>query len=459
MLHSLGLERSLTRFVPEGRLTRGPSGSASLVWRLFAVRMSAAAAACAFLWAAWLWVMQWFAFIELQMAPLPLLIYMLSASASQYLSAVLQALVMQQLLTRINVLQWGGRLLAIVVLVQLHRQINLQQALWVMAIPEFACAVVMLYAVRSALGSRSDARMQSGEGESWPVWRQVVSVAGHSYGFGLLALLPQGHFMRTIVAATLPVDTVAAYGFLSLLIDRLRLYLPIQLTYNLVEPVLVARYLRNGDARELAFAAHLIYKLNLLLLLAALVIVLVDGSAVVALLTSGRFEEYSWILALLLLQLVFGSHVLAVQLVLSTLKANQLLSRSAVAALLVMLVFLSGSALSGHSEAIIIGPLLYDLTVNCAVLAVMRSKRIAYELYLHNKIKLCIIAAACVLGAQGVNHILGVKEAGLMFPLALLAVATFAVFAILARALSPTELKAILRLVRPRASGTKPSPD
>jgi O-antigen/teichoic acid export membrane protein len=376
MLASLGIERVVTRFVPEGRLSQSARSLATLVWCTLAVRLAATGLFAACLAVAWPWVIRWFEFVTLGQFPLPLGVFLLATTTLALASTVLQALVRQRLLTRISVLQWGGRLAWIILLVRQGGSISLEQALWVMALPELAGVAAMLVGLRYALKSSTDAECDGAS--TWPDWHEVWYLAKHSYGYNILASLPQGYLMRTLVGATLPVETVAAYGFFSNLAGRLRMYLPMQLMYNLLEPVLVARYLESKDIGALTRNARLIYSANLLILSSALVFVLIGGSELASVLTKGRLVDQSWILTLVLVQMTMGSQVFAKQLILNVLKENQLMSRASAYGLAAMLLFLGAVIFWFNMYWILFAPLVYGVTVDVVSMSMIREKGIPY---------------------------------------------------------------------------------
>lgn len=400
MLVSLGLDRVATRYVPEARLGNCPALLRVLVWRLAAVRLLAAAALCTCLALAWPWVVRWFDFVTLQSMPLALAVYFLAAATSGLMATALQALVRQRLLTRISVLQWGGRLAWIAWIVAYGTDLGLQQVLWIMALPELAAAAVLSVAVDSALRLVPSAGEARDRMHRWPDWREVRHLAKHSYSFNVLASLPQGYFMRTLVAATLPVETVAAFGFFSNLVDRLRMYLPMQLMYNLIEPVMVARYLQSGDSDALNRNAQLALKINVIVLAFALIVLVIGGTQIIGALTNGRFVDEVWIVILLVFQLISGSQVLTMQLVLNVFKANRILTRAGLYALVVMLLFLAGCLFTGYPILILFGPLLYSAMVNSIARLTMRREAVPYQARLQNSAAIVLLAAIVSLAVR-----------------------------------------------------------
>lgn len=430
MLSSLGLERAITRFVPEGRLYQSEDKLQGFVWKIVLARLATACVVTLLLAAVWQWLIGLFDFVSLYSMPWALATYMMSNSLFGILSTVLQALVRQKLLTQIMVLIWAGRLFAMVYLAYSQGGLGLGEVLWLMAVTELVGAMVLLFAVANALrhGGVPVTTRDATENSLWPQWQEVRSLSGHAYAFNVLASLPQGYFMRTLVAAALPVDIVAAYGFFSSLIDKMRMYLPMQLMYNLVEPVLVARYLQSGDEQALARHIWLIYKANLLILAMALVFLYVGGQSMVGLLTGGKFIDHAWILSLLVVQIALGSHVLAIQLVVNVHKQNWILSSSGTVALLAMMVFIGIVFTAEQPLWLLFAVLVYDFAMNFIALQLIAQRQINYRPRMEDTAKLVTtilgVALLCHLFLSLWNAALSPLTSVLMGTIAALVLAT-----------------------------------
>jgi len=400
MFLNLGLERAATRFVPEARIHRDSSELRSFISKLAWLRVVIALVFAAGLILLWPWVTRLFSrVIALPVIPWSVPLFLVATTAFSFFSSVLQALLEQKILTRLMLIQSGGRLLLIALFLLLGSRISLDQSLWVMAAPELIAAVgaaMMTFAILRRPYSASVLAQQGG----WPDWREVWHIAGHSYGFNVLATLPQGYFMRTLIAATFPPHVTAAYGFFSTLMDRMRTYLPMQFMYNLIEPVMVASYLASPDSLALARRSNVIYKANVLLLLSALILVLIAGEPLVNLLTHGKYGPEYWMLALLLLQVTIGSHVLALQLFFNTLKATQLLSISGLGSLAVMVLGVWLSYLDPSRYWLLACPILYEVAMNVIALHLADKKGITYRVPVGNYIKLGLLCIGLVLAAK-----------------------------------------------------------
>jgi pyruvyl transferase EpsO len=197
----------------------------------------------------------------------------------------------------------------------------------------------------------------------WPQWRKIADVGLHNFGYTLLAAPPQGYFMKVVTAAYLPLEIVAAYGFFVSVAEKARQYIPLHFFYGMLEPVLVAAYLKDRNFSTLSRHCALLYKSNLLMMVPAIVCVAVAGDALVDVAAGGKFHGLSWILLLLLVQLTSGSHVLLLQLILNSVERSKLLLQGSLVALPVMLVAMAVAAYT-VPLALPFTPILFSLTMN-----------------------------------------------------------------------------------------------
>ena len=381
-LGELGIGRVISRYVPEGRIHHPGRNLASLIWQTSLLRLAAVVILTFMLYFAWPLIPRYFDAVRLTHFPWALAAYLLANVLFQHFSAVLQALMLQKLLTRVMAIQWGGRLFLILLLIHLYSSITLEQSLWIMAIPELAGAAVILQVIQRHLSHLAAARqtgsIADGSG-AWPDWRAVRTLALHNYTYNLLAAPPQGYFMRMLVAALLPAPVVASYGFFMSLVERARQYLPSQLMYNLAEPVIIAGYIKDRDFGKLVQRAQLLYKINLLVMLPFLALALMHGGDIAQLLAPDKFVAYAWLLALFLMQLMIGNHMMPIQLLLNTLGASDALSKSGLISLVAMSVSIAAIMVSGHPLALVFTPLVYEVVNNLTAIFLLQKRGHEYK--------------------------------------------------------------------------------
>ncbi len=380
----LGLERAISRYVPEARLERSAKELGNFIWRITTIRLIAALVISSILYMLWQPLLQMFPDVHLVKFPITLVCFVVAETLFQHFSSVLQALIKQKALTRILIVQWAGRLAMIVWALLSNNNISLEESLWIMALPEMAGVLVFIVVIMRYLSALQQAEktikpVQKTDLTTWPDWHVIVKMAGNNYGFTLLAAPPQGYFMKMLAAIFLPTQMVAAYGFFISIAEKTRQYIPLHLLYNLIEPVMIGNYLQNPDFATLNHRCQLLYKSNLMLLIPLLAWIAAAGTFIIASLTGGKYQEYLWLLMLVMLQLTVGSHVVLLQLILNSVGASILLVRAGFFALIGMAVFWS-VAMFINVQLIVIGPLVFSLICNAYIINALKNKGYPYKL-------------------------------------------------------------------------------
>lgn len=96
---------------------------------------------------------------------------------------------------------------------------------------------------------------------------------------------------RMIVGGALPTPDVALYGFGQSIYELLNRYLPVQLFNGMIRPVMSARYSREKRFDEVVLFANMVMKLQLALIGLGVSVVAAGGSALLALITAGKYSE------------------------------------------------------------------------------------------------------------------------------------------------------------------------
>ncbi|OZA07237.1 MAG: hypothetical protein B7X97_09635, partial [Methylotenera sp. 17-45-7] len=387
ILSSLGIERVISRYLPEARLTRSTQVLARLIWTLTLVRLLASTIICIALYLAWPLLMQWFKDVELAYFPIALVCFVLAESLFQHFSSVFQSLVQQKALTQILVIQWAGRLVMLWVALQTDHQISLEEALWMMALPEMLgivafITVQQMHLKQLAQDSTSLTKHQATENHLPLDWQGMTRMAAHNYGFTLLAAPPQGYFVKMLSAIFLPTQLVAAYGFFVSLAEKARQYIPLHFFYNLIEPVLVGNYLQHKDFNKLTKFCQWLYKSNLLIVIPAMVWIAVAGTHLVDMLTAGKYHDYVWVLLLVMAQLTIGSHVVLLQLILNAIERSSLLIRAGAFGLVGLLVYWF-IVMPLNPALLITGPIIFSLICNIYIIRTLNNIGFRYGLSWH----------------------------------------------------------------------------
>lgn len=416
VLAELGLERALGRFIPDGMLHAGRRAVLRLVLVATLVRLAMALALAGLIALGWDVLRRVLGGAGLGAFPVELVFFIGAACLFQHFSVVLQSMMMQKQLTRVMMIQWTGRMLLIGAALAGGTAISLSTALWIMTLPELACALAFVLVLRRRLGG-APAPDEVAFDPAWPDWRALLRVARDNYGYAVLAAPPQGFSMRLFAAALMPTEFVAAFGFFLTLVERARQFVPVYFLYNLMEPMVVATYLRERDFGALNRKVQTLYKLNSLVLLPAVAVLAVAGDAVVAVLAGGRYTAQAWVLVVVVAQVLLGAQALLLQLVLNAAGQSRLLVRGAAFALGVLLALLLG-AWAVQPALLVFADIVFT-GANCAfiVLALARAG-LAYSLPWRHLGRGVMAAAAAVAAGWAARLLLFPAAAAQPLPLA-----------------------------------------
>jgi len=378
VLSGLGMERVISRYVPEGRLYRTTNELGRFVWITSAIRFIAGLLVTLALYLLWPAIDRFLAVSDFKFFSTALACFIVAEVMFQHFSSVLQALVMQKKLTQLLIIQWAGRLVLIAVFVFMNALISWEDALWVFAIPEIIGVVWFIVVIKHHLYGLCNPVQTETTKAHWPNWGNVADVGVHNYGFTLLAAPPQGYFMKLLTSAYLSAEVVAAYGFFISIAEKARQYIPLHFFYGLLEPIMVASYLKDRDFSALSKRCQLLYKSNLLLMVPAIAWVAVAGDPIVGLMTGGKFQGLSWILLLVMVQLTIGSHVVLLQLILNSLEKSKLLIKASFVALPIMLIAMAVAATL--SPVWLFGaPVIFSLTMNLYIVFQLAVTEYSYQ--------------------------------------------------------------------------------
>ncbi len=399
----LGMERVVSRYIPEGRLLRNVGELRRFIWQVSALRLVACFAVAGALWLSWPMVSRFLAVSQYGEFALCLAFFIVAETMFQHFSAVLQALVMQKTLTRLLVIQWGGRLACLAVALVLTPLLGWQQVFWLFTVPELLGVIAFALVVHVHLGTLEKQVPHRGDAMgTWPDWRKVAAVGFHNFGFTILAAPPQGYFMKMLCAAFLPPEVVAAYGFFISIAEKVRQYIPMYFFYGLLEPVMIASYLKDRDFDALSKRCQLLYKTNLLLMGLAIVCAAASGETSLAVLTGGKFIGLAWILPLVLVQLTVGSHVVLLQLLLNSVEQSENLIRATVIALPIMLAAMAAAAYL-MPIGLLYAPILFSLCMNSTIVFRLGRSNFAYRPDWKMMLGIAVAAAAAFVPGRVLN--------------------------------------------------------
>lgn len=403
MFSSMGVERVLTRFLPEAKLNHTPKTLRNFILIVTSFRVAVVSLITLCLCLVWGLLPTLIDKVSLGPFSVVIAIFMIAETMFQHFSTIFQSLVEQRSLTRVMAIQWMGRLILLAYFLSHSTTLSIDQIFLAMLIPE-VLGVVTFIGLLSLKIQRLDLRVESNR--HWPNWNEVTKAAIHNYGFCILSYPPQSAFIRLVAGAFLPTHLIAAYGFFSSLMEKGRQYLPLNFFYGLVEPVLIGQFIQHGDFSRLAENAKKLFLANLLVLMPAIAILLVAGKELVETLTTRSFLDERWLLILLVVQLISGSHIVLLQLITNALGLSKLLTRSSIFALVAMLIFWI-CALQVYPELLFFGPLVFSLL--CNHLLIKQLNQLGYPYRFDFLIMLKTMVSALIAGLVSLPVLLALK--------------------------------------------------
>jgi pyruvyl transferase EpsO len=451
VLSSLGIEKAVTRFVPEGRIQHKGKALARFIWRLLTLRIAVLLTMTVVLVGCWSYFSSDRTYpVELF---IPIFLVIASANAFQFLSLLLQSLVQQKMLARIMVVQWAGRLALLLLIISVFSNVGLESALYILAAPDMVGSVLLSMILWQHLKNLSiPLTADPGATGTWPVWHNVNKIMRHNYGYSWLITPPQGNSMIVIASSFLTSLQIAAYGFFVNLIERIRTYLPLNFMLNLAEPLLVACYVGDQNFQNLCRRANLLYKPNFAFLLLFLAWTCSVSDVLTSFLTGGKYSEYSLILPLVIAQVTLGSHNTILQVIVNSVGRSEILSKSGAAALSCMTISAAVLLYIGSGKlTLLTTPLVFEMANIITTIYLLKRAGFAYNWDAAFHLKVLFATGIAFVTTKGV---LGIIE-GMVYRVLAAGVISTLAFVVVSKCLRIIEfgdLIAAKKLIRGRQS-------
>lgn len=409
VLSKFGLDRVITRYLPEGRLHASIADLRRFLRNLRLLRLlnvivlGVVLAACWPLASSWLKLSGDFSMLAAVSS------FTLTHAFTSFQTINLQSLMLQKGLRNAVTASWLLRFASLLVLLGVTGAVDVRDALWVAAGTEFVGLLWMARVEAHHMQHLEALSSIEREHAPWPSsWPEIRRFAWHNYRALLTNLPTQGPTLRVLGAIFIPPHMLAAYGFYQTLADNLRVYLPIQLLRNLFEPVIMGKYGESQDFAKLNAQISTMLKLNLLILLPFASWFLVAGDGVIQILTAGKYVKEAWILPASALTIVATSHWVLLIIVANAVDASYRLAWGGMVGSLVALVVLSLSLPVWGVSSLILTAFLASSSANFVVIRGIRKLGFPYKVD-----RSCIIRMAFWAGAGGLIAWLALQQAGL----------------------------------------------
>lgn len=378
---SLGLEKAAARYLPKSIHDQNMGSLIRIITSLALVRLLVGLFLSIIIYILWEYWKIFFEYMDLQALPRAFFIFFISESLFQYFSKIFQALMLQKILTKVLIIQWLGRLLFVFFLLYQFGDITLEDAFWVMAVPELIGLVFFILILFKKFKKQNALNLEKKIQASID-WHGIYHVAKNNYGFSLLVIPAQGYFMRLLVSVFFSAEVSAAYGFFSLMVERVVQYIPVKFFNSIIEPVLVSNYIKNQNFDYLRSVSQVFYKLSLIFLAALGLFVSATGELLVDTFVKTEYSEYYWFIYIILFQGVFGSHMNSLQIILNSINKSIFLIYSSGISAIAFIALYYISILMG-SYFLLFVPIIFSLINNYVTISLLN--RNGFNYYMNMK--------------------------------------------------------------------------
>lgn len=335
---SLGYDRGAVRFIPALYDGGNLKASQVLTLKLVGIRLLAATVLTIAL-------VRWATNMDLIQAAIAasseyLIVYLVAAIAfSESTIVIAGTLSLHQMAARLALFIIIIRLIFLFLFILFGKEISLEAILVLTIVTEGVQGAFLAAAIFSALwGSNhlagdlpnSVPTDELGTVESAVAPDHAVAPSNHTvmyccfsaWGAYLAGLPTQGPALRLLVGAFADTSTLAAFAFFQQLADRARMFLPMQLLLPSIETALAAQRQRQGDGihvrvtsqdpqtgapRASLAALSFMLRINLIVLVLAVLALVALGRSIELQLTGGRFADHLLLAGLMAFQLLLMS--------------------------------------------------------------------------------------------------------------------------------------------------------
>jgi O-antigen/teichoic acid export membrane protein len=194
------------------------------------------------------------------------------------------------------------RLTALLLLLAFTPEVGLTDVLLVDILATGSCVLLVWYAIMRSLAS-----LHSPTAEGALPVREMARFARDMALVGPMSATASPGAMRLVLANALGLAESGLYAFLQTLERLVSRYLPATLLRNLIRPILVSRFVGEGNTRLIQAGTGLLLKSNLLAVIGGLVVIAVCGDELVAAMSGGKFVGAGLTLLLLYVNMIATS--------------------------------------------------------------------------------------------------------------------------------------------------------
>jgi len=222
----------------------------------------------------------------------------------RFLNVLLEVFLLQRATKWLAILTTSIRLSGILFFIYLAEGITLKRLFFVEALSYLVAILPILPILFTFLGKMPEKISVDMKEMS----RRLVQFCGYNYLMQITLLISSQATDKLIFINFVPLNILAAFGFMASLTNQLQNYLPSFLLANIIQPSLMAYYSKGGSLDKLATIVDIICKLNFFLVLPVIIYIVVAGDAIISFLSDGKYQNTYSLFGLLAIQLLFWSY-------------------------------------------------------------------------------------------------------------------------------------------------------
>ncbi len=335
-LSSLGMLEAVRRFLPELAARGAPGALECFVRWMTLVRLAIMVAWAMLIAAFWSDITIWMGFSTPHQDTTILAVGLIvTVIGYRYASEMLECLLEQRWSQLVHTFMPLGRLAGLIVLVVVDN-LTLERILWVDLIVSLSCFLLAEFFLIRKL------RILPGTGDFRIDARKIVDFSGHMAGFNLLNAISSAGALRILVARTLGIEAAGIFAFLQQIVMFIGRYLPANLLFNIIRPMLISRYVA-GDVNVVKQGMALLWKSNLIIISAYMAMIGIAGDELMLLASNGQFPDIGMTMLIMVLGLGASSQRQLVTMLMQIFPYTRQLSYFSILTVLTPLAVIVGS--------------------------------------------------------------------------------------------------------------------
>lgn len=295
-LSSLGMIEGVRRFLPELAERGAPGLLSKFVSWMALIRFAILIVFSTTIVSFWPEITVWLGFSVVQQNSTVIATgLIITVIGFRFTVEMLECLLEQRWSQMTQALMPIGRIIG-VALLTLAGTLTLEKLLYIDLIISTSCFLLAeLFLIKKL-------RNLPGTGDYYVSVREIATFVWHMMGTSLLWAAAGPGTLRILVARVLGLEAAGMFAFLQQLQTIIGRYLPANLLYNIIRPILISRY-TAGEISIVSQTVALLWKINLLIVAICVASIAIAGDTLIAFISSNRFMDAGTVMLIMLIGL------------------------------------------------------------------------------------------------------------------------------------------------------------